>query len=68
MNHIWKMYAIMCAAASEALDVLPNTTENIHGRKILLDALGKAENLYIQDGEVLPLCRPFERNEDEIRE
>ena len=68
MNHIWKMYAIMCAAASEALDVLPNTTENIHGRKILQHALGKAENLYIQDGEVLPLCRPFERNEDEIRE
>ncbi len=42
-----KMYAILCAAASEALDKLPETAENAAGRETLQQALDKAEELYI---------------------
>ena len=42
-----KMYAIICAAASEALDKLPDTAENAAGRETLQQALDKAEALYI---------------------
>lgn len=46
-----KMYAIVCAAASEAVDALeaPDGTELARG--ILLRALGAAEELYIQADE-----------------
>lgn len=64
MQRIWKMYAIMCAAASEALDVLPNTIENIQGKRVLQEALEKAENLYIQECEVLPFRIPLEKHKD----
>ncbi len=42
-----KMYAILCAAASEALDVLPDTAENKCGRDLLQSALYEAEELYL---------------------
>ena len=42
-----KMYAILCAAASEALDTLPETEENRAGREILQAALDEAEEIYI---------------------
>ncbi len=42
-----KMYAILCAAASDALDALPDTPENARGRLLLQTALFQAEDLYI---------------------
>ena len=46
-----KMYALMVSAASEALDILPDTAENAAGRDILQTALFGAEEMYITDGE-----------------
>lgn len=46
-----KMYALLCAAASEALDKLPDSPENKAGRAILQQALYAAEELYITTGE-----------------
>ena len=43
------MYAILCAAASEALDLLPATPENACGRELLQTALLKAEDMFIED-------------------
>lgn len=42
-----KMYAILCAAGSEALDLLPDTAENREGREVLQRALYRAEEMYI---------------------
>ncbi len=42
-----KMYAILCAAGSEALDLLPATAENRAGREKLQKALYEAEEVYI---------------------
>ena len=42
-----KMYHILCAAASGALDELPETPDNATGRDILQNALYEAEELYI---------------------
>ncbi len=47
MVHYEKLYAILCAAASEALDALPDTAENAEGRLLLQTALYQAEELYI---------------------
>ena len=47
MADIAKMYAILCAAASEALDALPDTPENAPGRDILQKALYEAEDIYL---------------------
>ena len=44
-----KMYAVLCAAASDALDMLPETAENTAGRKSLQTVLEKAEEIYISD-------------------
>ena len=41
-----KMYHILCSAASEAIDALPE-----EGRRILLEALDEAEEVYLQDDE-----------------
>lgn len=46
-----KMYAIMCSAASNALDALRNIPQNALVRKILQDALNEAEELYIRQIE-----------------
>ena len=47
-----KMYHISCAAASDALDRLPDNMENMMGRKLLQDALLEAEEVYVsgEDG------------------
>ena len=44
-----RMYHLMCRAASGALDMLPDTEENIPGRMLLQFALYVAEELYIRD-------------------
>ena len=41
-----KMYAILCAAASEAVDLLPDDPACNMARMTLLDALHGAEELY----------------------
>ena len=42
-----KMYYILCKAASEALDRLPDIEENREARKLLTEALLEAEEVYI---------------------
>ncbi len=42
-----KMYCALCAAASAALDMLPDTAENGLGRAALQKALEEAEEIYI---------------------
>lgn len=51
MEKYRKMYAILCVAASKALDVLPEILENQEGRKILKEALLLAEDMYIKDDD-----------------
>ena len=41
------MYHILCAAASEALDKLPDEPANAAGRDVLQKALYEAEELYL---------------------
>ena len=45
------MYHILCAAASEALDALPEAPDNAAGRDILQKALYEAEELYLSAGD-----------------
>ena len=42
-----KMNAILCAAASEAIDALPERPNTEAARRILQDALFRAEELYL---------------------
>ncbi len=42
-----KMYALLCAAASDALDSLPDIPENRSGRELLQRALYEAEDMYL---------------------
>lgn len=51
MTDYQRMYIILCVAASEALDALPEIAETALGRSILQNALYEAEQLYIQDEE-----------------
>ena len=44
-----RMYAILCSAASAALDSLPEIPENAVGRELLLSALLEAEEVYISE-------------------
>ena len=44
-----RMYAILCAAASEALDALPELPENASARDLLQKALLEAEEVYVAD-------------------
>ena len=44
-----KLYALLCCAASEALDVLPHSPENTPARLWLQIALLRAEELDIAD-------------------
>lgn len=46
-----KMYAIVCAAASEAVDALETPEGTALAQTILLHALAAAEELYIQADE-----------------
>lgn len=43
-----KMYALLCSAASSALDLLPQTPENTVGRRVLQAALLETEEIYIR--------------------
>lgn len=45
------MYHILCAAASEALDKLPDEPANATGRDILQNALNEAEDIYIRTSD-----------------
>ena len=49
MQEIKKAYAILCGAASDALDALPELPENVRGRWILENALSKTEQLICDD-------------------
>ena len=42
-----KMYAIVCSAASEAVDILEESQNTIYAAAILQKALREAEELYI---------------------
>ena len=46
-----KAYHILCAAASAALDALPQTEENTAGREMLQKALYEAEEVYIETAD-----------------
>ena len=49
MNDYQKMYAILCGAASDALDLLPQTAENAPARIKLEQALHQAEEVYLKE-------------------
>ena len=46
-----RMYAILCAAASRALDLLPETETNAPARELLERSLWEAEELYVTGEE-----------------
>ena len=46
-----KMYYILCASASKALDVLPDTPDTQSARLLLQEALDEAEELYIDTAD-----------------
>ena len=48
MTDYKRAYYILCAAASHALDVLPDTPENAAGRTVIQEALLKAEDVCIE--------------------
>ena len=48
MTDYKQAYHILCAAASHALDVLPDTPENAAGRTVIQGALLEAEDVCIE--------------------
>lgn len=46
MSNYEKMYALMCAATSQAIDKFPVNAENLEGILELKMALHKAEDMY----------------------
>lgn len=48
MTDYKRAYHILCAAASHALDVLPDTPENAAGRTVIQEALLEAEDVCIE--------------------
>ena len=44
-----KLYAIMCGAVSDALNVMPRTLENYSARRTLERAIESAEEYYIRN-------------------
>ena len=50
-----KLYAALCGAASDALDLLPDLPENAVGKACLQKALRKAEEDYILWFEQQPM-------------
>ena len=48
MTDYKRAYHILCAAASHALDVLPDTPENAAGRMVIQEALLEAEDVCIE--------------------
>ena len=51
MTDYRKMYYTLCAAASAALDLLPENEETQAGRDVLQTALDEAEEIYIATDE-----------------
>ena len=51
---MFKPYAILCGAGSDALDVLPAIPENVRARWLLEHALHQAEELYCETEESEP--------------
>ena len=51
MENHKKMYAILCRAVSDALDILPYLSENLKVRLLLEKALLEAEEIFIDDSE-----------------
>lgn len=48
MQDYRKAYYILCSAASQALDVLPDMPENAAGREVIQEALLEAEDVCIE--------------------
>lgn len=46
-----KLYSILFGAASDALDLLPETPENAAGRWKLIEAMNRAEDIYLEATE-----------------
>lgn len=44
-----KLYAILCKAASDALEALPNSEKTQESAILLQEALWQAEDLYLKD-------------------
>ena len=53
-NIYQKLYAILCGAASDAVDALTPPINPLLARCILTQALQETEDLYIQSTEALP--------------
>ncbi len=51
-----RMYAILCAAASDAVDVLELDQGAALARRLLLDALDQAESLYVDEEATQKPC------------
>ena len=51
MTDYKRAYHILCAAASHALDVLPDMLENAAGRAVIQEALLEAEDVCIETME-----------------
>lgn len=51
MVNYQKLYAILCGAASEALDLMPEGTNTAAARRCLEQALEEVEEAYIQGAE-----------------
>ena len=51
MTDYKRAYHILCAAASHALDVLPDMLENAAGRVVIQEALLEAEDVCIETME-----------------
>ena len=51
MEKYKRMYAILCAAASEAIDALPYLPETLYARCLLEKALLEAEDVYIDGAD-----------------
>ena len=55
-----KLYAIMCGAVSDTLDVMPRTLENFSARRTLECAIERAEEYYIRNA-------PGTEDEDDVQ-
>lgn len=59
-----KMYHILCAAASRAIDLMPDIPAGNMARMTLLDALHEAEELYINEGKLIRFPAEREKKTD----
>lgn len=54
MTDYKRMYAMMCGAVSDVLDILPDREENSSARVLLQRAMLQSERIYIDTVEELP--------------